>query len=123
MCEEKQTVKLTLEDSFGNKSIMEHTDTDILAYDIVNMFYSALLGLTYQESAILDAMLDFAADKRNTQYVEAKAGDDYINPDELSYACFDPHIDVVVNNNSNPLGIKYSSSVTNEELCPHSIKR
>lgn len=116
MCNEKQTIKLTLEDSNGNKSTMEYSGSDIFAGDVINMFYSAMLGLTYQESTILDAMLDFAADKRNTQYVDANAHQDnrldgsnlINNPDFIS---------IVPTDKTNPLGIRYSSSVTEDTSC------
>lgn len=115
MCNEKQTIKLTLEDSNGNKSTMEYSGSDIFAGDVINMFYSAMLGLTYQESTILDAMLDFAADKRNTQYVNANAQDNRLdgsnlinNPDFIS---------IVPTDKTNPLGIRYSSSVTDDTSC------
>lgn len=125
MCEEKQTIKLTLEDSYGNKSYMECSDNDIFTGDIVNMFYSAMLGLTFQESSILDAMLDFVADKRGAHYIDLNNVNNDPNPDDQydelpSYdeSC-DPHFGILVNKDSNPLGIKYSSSVTDDTLCPH----
>lgn len=96
MIEEKQTVKLTIEDSFGNKASVERSEPDIFASDMVNMFYCAMLGLTYQESTVLDALIDFAASKRDTRYPHANNTDD-----------------------SFPLGIKYSSSVTDDVSCPH----
>lgn len=123
MCDEKQTIKLTLEDSNGNKSTMEYSGSDIFASDVMNMFYSAMLGLTYQESLVLDAMLDFAADKRNTQYVDAKTlqyntldGSYLVNgPDYLS---IDPDFGKpIITDKTNPLGIKYSSSVTDDTSC------
>lgn len=108
MCNEKQTIKLTLEDSNGNKSTMEYSGSDIFAGDVINMFYSAMLGLTYQESSILDAMLDFAANKRNTQYVEIKPDNLDANPDE-QYDCIDP--------------TQTYYSVANDTFCPPSIKQ
>lgn len=115
MCNEKQTIKLTLEDSNGNKSTMEYSGSDIFAGDVINMFYSAMLGLTYQESSILDAMLDFAANKRNTQYVE-------INPDE-QYDCIDPHFGKSIVVSSDPIPTEKYYSVTDDTFCPPSIKQ
>lgn len=80
MSEETTFVKLTLEDSYGLKSTMEYSDSsEPCADDIVNMFYGAMIGLTFQESTILDAMLEFVADRRNTQYVDINNPQD--NPD------------------------------------------
>ena len=126
MCEEKQTVKLALEDSYGNKSTIEYSDTDIFASDIVNMFYSAMLGLTYQESSILDAMLDFAANKRNTQYVEIKPDNLDANPDEQYDCidhCIDPHFGKSIAHNSDPIPTQTYYSVTDDTFCPPSIKQ
>jgi len=125
MCEEKQTIRLMLGDSYGNRSYMECSDNDIFAGDIVNMFYSAMLGLTFQESSVLDAMLDFVADKRGAHYIDLNHVHDDSNPDDqfdefpdYDESC-DPHFGTPINKDSNPLGIKYSSSVTDDTLCPH----
>lgn len=118
MCEEKQTIKLTLEDSYGYKSTIEYSDADIFTSDVVNMFYSAMLGLTYQESSILDAMLDFAANKRKTQYVKIKPDNPDTKPDE-QYDCIDHHFGL----NSDPIGVKKYYSVTDDTFCPPSIKQ
>ena len=126
MCEEKETIRLMLGDSYGNISYMESSDNDIFAGDVVNMFYSAMLGLTFQEASILDAMLDFVADKRGAHYIDLNHVHDDPNPDdqyddELSgydESC-DSHFGTPVNTDSNPLGIKYSSSVTDDTFCPH----
>lgn len=126
MCEEKQTVKLALEDSYGNKSTIEYSDTEIFASNIVNMFYSAMLGLTYQESSILDAMLDFAANKRNTQYVEIKPDNLDANPDEQYDCidhCIDSHFRKSLVHNSDPIPIQTYYSVTDDTFCPPSIKQ
>lgn len=119
MCEEKQTIRLTLEDSYGNKAIMEQSDNDIFTDDIVNMFYSAILGLTFQESSILDAMLDFVADKRGAHYIDLNNVNRNPNPDDQFDEFHDYDESCDTHFNSNPLGIKYSSSVTDDSLCPH----
>ena len=126
MCNEKQTIKLTLEDSNGNKSTMEYSGSDIFAGDVINMFYSAMLGLTYQESSILDAMLDFAANKRNTQYVEIKPDNLDANPDEQYDCidhCIDPHFRKSIVHNSDPIPTQTYYSVANDTFCTPSIKQ
>lgn len=126
MCNEKQTIKLTLEDSNGNKSTMEYSGSDIFAGDVINMFYSAMLGLTYQESSILDAMLDFAANKRNTQYVEIKPDNLDANPDEQYDCighCIDPHFGKSIVVSSDPIPTEKYYSVTDDTFCPPSIKQ
>lgn len=126
MCEEKQTIKLTLEDSYGNKSTIEYSDADIFANDVVNMFYSAMLGLTYQESSILDAMLDFAANKRKTQYVEVKPDNPDTKPDEqydCIVRCIDPHFGKPLVINSDPIPTEKYYSVTDDTFRSPSIKQ
>lgn len=126
MCNEKQTIKLTLEDSNGNKSTMEYSGSDIFAGDVINMFYSAMLGLTYQESSILDAMLDFAANKRNTQYVEIKPDNLDANPDgqyDCIDHCIDPHFGKSIVVSSDPIPTEKYYSVTDDTFCPPSIKQ
>lgn len=100
MSEETAFVKLTLEDSYGLKSTMEYSDSnDPCANDIVNMFYGAMIGLTFQESTILDAMLEFVADRRNTQYVDINNPQD--NPDyrldNNTSISSQPHLDDNIN--------------------------
>ena len=58
----EQFTRLTLESSYGSKTIVEFDNEDIDVYELVNAFFTCLIGATFQPTSILRTMKEFAED-------------------------------------------------------------
>lgn len=58
--------RLTMETSYGTKVTIDCDHADISADDAVQMFYTAMVGLTFNENSIAGAMDDFVKNKKES---------------------------------------------------------
>jgi len=68
MMEAKPLTRLTLE-QYENKLSWETPYNDVGADEIINAFYSLMIGATFPEKSIIDAMVDFV-NEHGSEYYE-----------------------------------------------------
>ena len=62
---EKQFTRLTYESSYGIKNTIELNTEDPQIEDLIDSFYSMLIGATWQERTILESLKQFSENKLN----------------------------------------------------------
>lgn len=58
--EKQEFTRLTLESSYGSKTIVEFDNEDMDAYELTGAFFTCMVGATFVPVSILEAMRDFA---------------------------------------------------------------